>query len=70
MIDATTGSQPHRAMWLIWLLLFAGLPALVARWEARAPAAEAARVALVQRARLKQPVTAAPVVQPVELYQW
>ena len=68
MIDTTTSSQPHRAMWLIWLLLFAGLPALVARWEARAPAAEAARVALVQRARLKRPPTAAPVVQPVELY--
>jgi spore germination cell wall hydrolase CwlJ-like protein len=55
-------------MWLLWLLLFAGLPALVARWEARAPAADAARTALVQQARFKRPMTAAPVVQPVELY--
>ena len=68
MIDASTSSQPHRAMWLIWLLLFAGLPALVARWDARAPAAGAARSALVQRALMKRPTTAAPVVQPVELY--
>ena len=68
MIDASTSSQPHRAMWLIWLLLFAGLPALVARWDARAPAADAARTALVQRALMKRPTTAAPVVQPVELY--
>lgn len=55
-------------MWPIWLLLFAGLPALVAGWEARAPVAEAARSALAQHARFKRPTTATPIVQPLELY--
>jgi hypothetical protein len=68
MTDTPISSQPHRAMWLIWFLLFAGVPALVAWWEGRAPAADAVRTALVQHARLRRPTTAAPVVEPVELY--
>ena len=68
MTDTHISSQPHRAMWLIWFLLFAGVPALVAWWEGRAPAAGAVRTALVQHARLRRPTTAAPVVEPVELY--
>lgn len=68
MTSACSSNPPHPAMWPVWLLLFAGLPALVAGWEARAPVPETARSPLAQHARFKRPTTAAPVVQPLELY--
>ncbi|KEQ52739.1 cell wall hydrolase [Sphingobium chlorophenolicum] len=64
MTDASTTGQPHRAMWLIWLALFVGLPALVAAWEARAPLSQSRPTA----ARLQRPATPPPAVAPVRLY--
>lgn len=68
MTDVPSPSQPHRSMWLIWLALFIGLPALVASWEARSPVAREAGARLVQHSLFKRPRTAPPAVQPVELY--
>ncbi|MFZ2998153.1 cell wall hydrolase [Sphingobium sp.] len=61
--------EPHPAMWLVWLLLFAGLPALVAGWEARdRPDSGVRRFAAAQAARLQAPPTPPPPVEPVEVY--
>lgn len=68
MTDTFPTKQPHPLMWLIWLALFVGLPALVAAWEAHAPVARAARADLVTAARFKRPATPPPPVEPVELY--
>ncbi|WP_313806765.1 cell wall hydrolase [Sphingobium sp.] len=67
MTDATSTGRPHRSMWLIWLVLFVGLPALVAAWEARAPTGRP-RLDAIAAARLKRPTTPPPLVAPVELY--
>lgn len=67
MTDTPTTGQPHRAMWLVWLLLFVGLPALVAAWEARGPSASKPPFA-VTAARLKRPSTPPPPVEPVDFY--
>jgi len=66
--DQPHRAQPHRAMWLVWLLLFIGLPALIAAWEARAPKAKATRIGVVAAARLKRPSTPPPPVEPVDFY--
>ena len=68
MTDTFPTKQPHPLMWLIWLALFVGLPALVAAWEAHAPVARAARTDLVAASRFKRPATPPPPVEPVELY--
>ncbi|HKT78446.1 MAG TPA: cell wall hydrolase [Sphingobium sp.] len=68
MTDAPSTSQPRRTMWLIWLALFVGLPALVASWEARSPTVRSTGARLVERSLFKRPRTAPPAVQPVQLY--
>ncbi|KEY99004.1 SleB-like protein, partial [Sphingomonas sp. BHC-A] len=67
MNDAHLGIQPHRSMWLLWPLLFVGLPALVAAWEARVPPGKA-RLEAVAAARFRRPATPPPAVAPVEVY--
>jgi len=67
MIDETSHGQPHRAMWLLWLVLFVGLPGLVAAWEARTPSRQP-RLDAVAAARLKRPTTPPPAVAPVQTY--
>ena len=42
MTGGTFPDRPHRAMWLIWLLLFVGLPMAVAGWESRPRAGDEA----------------------------
>lgn len=69
MTGASSTSQPHRGMWLLWLALFAGLPALVAAWETRSPSSsDPARFGMAAAARLKRPATPPPAVEPVQLY--
>lgn len=68
MTECTSPDQPHRAMWLIWLLLFAGLPALIAAFDARDPVAKEARIRLAQAVRYKGPTTPPPPVQPMEVF--
>lgn len=68
MTDVPSTSQPHRAMWVIWLALFVGLPALVATWEARSPVVREAGAQLVRHSLFRRPGTPPPAVQPVELY--
>lgn len=69
MIDASPMARPHPAMWLIWFMLFAGLPLAVAGWEARSPAVRASGLTLVEKVRVRRPATPPPAVQPVELYE-
>ena len=68
MTDASSFSRPHGAVWLLWLLLFVGLPALVASWEARGPKALAARPDLADTSPHRRPSTPPPAVLPVRLY--
>ncbi|HEX7741200.1 MAG TPA: cell wall hydrolase [Sphingobium sp.] len=68
MTDTSPSSQPHPAMWLIWLILFVGVPAMVAGWQTQSPAVRAASSALAQASRYKRPATPPPPVQPVTLY--
>ncbi|WP_176594980.1 MULTISPECIES: cell wall hydrolase [Sphingobium] len=67
MTDATSTGQPHRSMWLLWLMLFVGLPAFVAAWETRVPQGKP-RLEAVAAARFKRPTTPPPAVAPVQLY--
>ncbi|AJR24619.1 MULTISPECIES: cell wall hydrolase [Sphingobium] len=67
MTDANPTSQPHRSMWLLWLVLFVGLPAMVSAWEARVPPGRP-RPEAVAAARLTRPATPPPAVAPVEVY--
>lgn len=56
-------------MWLVWLLLFAGLPALVAGWESRdRPDGGVQRFAAAQADGRHAPPTPPPPVEPVEVY--
>lgn len=68
MTDMSPNSQPHPLMWLLWLTLFAGLPAMVAAWEARPSASGRPRFDAVAAARLKRPPTPPPPVEPMEVY--
>lgn len=68
MTETFSVSQPHRMMWLIWLALFIGLPALVAAWEVRSPSVRLSGQRLAQTSAMKRPRTPPPVVQPVEIY--
>ena len=67
MTDAHLTSQPHRLMWLLWLVLFVGLPAFVAMWETRIPLGKPRReaVAAVRPAHAPSPP---PLVAPTEIY--
>ncbi|CCW16304.1 hypothetical protein EBBID32_6370 [Sphingobium indicum BiD32] len=56
-------------MWLVWLALFVGLPAVVAGWEARAPReGVAARFAHAASSRAIRPPSPPPPVEPVAVY--
>ena len=68
MTDVSTTGRPHPSMWLLWLALFIGLPALVAGWEARDPVVRATGERLVETIRYRRPTTPPPAVQPVEVY--
>lgn len=55
--------------WIVWALLFVGLPMAVAGWESHRQAADApARVAVAHAARGKRPTTPPPPVEPVKVY--
>ncbi|MFK4792341.1 cell wall hydrolase [Sphingobium sp. ZW T5_29] len=68
MIDAAPINRPHPLMWPVWFMLFVGLPATIAYWEARGPLALTSRTTLAPTARVR-PATPPPAVQPVELYE-
>ncbi|WP_022682978.1 cell wall hydrolase [Sphingobium bisphenolivorans] len=69
MTEGLSTEQPHPAMWLLWLALFIGLPALIAAIDTRAPVEmREARFAAVAAARLKRPPTPPPPVDPVEVF--
>lgn len=67
MTDAATPGQPRKWAWLLWLMLFVGLPAMVATWEGRIPASKHPFDA-VSVTRLKHPATPPPPVEPVDFY--
>ena len=67
MTDAHLTSQPHRLMWLLWLMLFVGLPAFVAMWETRISLGQPRREAAVA-VRPAQAPSPPPVVAPTEIY--
>ena len=66
--ESGSGDPPYRLMWLVWLLLFVGLPALVAGWEARSPTVAQRSLSVVAAARAKRPATPPPPVEPVDFY--
>ncbi|MCI4588673.1 cell wall hydrolase [Sphingobium sp. BYY-5] len=68
MTDASSSPQPHAFMWLVWALLFVGLPLCVAGWESRPRPAGAASRFDATMARPGQPGTPPPPVEPVENY--
>lgn len=68
MTGASSIDRPRNWVWLTWLLLFAGLPALVAVWETQRPSVSQRPFAAADAARLKRPSTPPPPVDPVEFY--
>ncbi len=69
MTESSPSARPHPLMWLVWALLFAGLPALVAAWDTRASSeAGARRMAVVEAARMRRPATPPPPVEPVQVF--
>ncbi|HUD95363.1 cell wall hydrolase [Sphingobium sp.] len=69
MTDASPHTRPHAIMWLVWSLLFVGLPIAVAGWESRPrPPGASTRFDAVTAARLRRPRTPPPAVEPVENY--
>ncbi len=69
MIDAAPMSRPHPLMWLLWFMLFVGVPATVGHWETRGPTVDASGPTLGQTARITHAAAPPPAVQPVELYE-
>jgi spore germination cell wall hydrolase CwlJ-like protein len=68
MTDAPSSTRPHPLLWLVWALLFVGLPMAVAGWETRArPGAEGTALSPAAAARKHKAVTPPPV-EPVKLY--
>ena len=59
--------SPRPVVWLVWLLLFAGLPALVAGWEAQRRPVDAPRPGFVA-VRAPQAGAPPPPVEPVAVY--
>lgn len=69
MTDTPPRTGPHPAMWLVWFLLFVGLPFAVAGWEAKHGASLATYpMAAVAAARARRPTTLLPAVEPVEVF--
>ncbi|BAV66168.1 cell wall hydrolase [Sphingobium cloacae] len=61
--------EPHPAMWLLWFMLFVGLPVAVANWEARERLPAAPRPAAAAPAgQAIRPPSPPPPVEPVEIY--
>ncbi|MGC4252181.1 MAG: cell wall hydrolase [Sphingobium sp.] len=60
--------EPHPAMWLLWFVLFAGLPVAVASWEARERPLTAPRFAVAPAGQAIRPHSPPPPVEPVEVY--
>ncbi|SCW68773.1 Cell Wall Hydrolase [Sphingobium faniae] len=56
-------------MWLLWLMLFVGLPVAVANWEARERPLTAPRLAMAEARSMPRPHSPPPPVEPVEVYQ-
>lgn len=63
----TRTESPSLPIWLLWALLFVGLPFAVAAWESR-PRPEGANRPIAAMARAKRPAAAPPAVEPVEVY--
>ncbi len=63
-------SRPHPAMWLVWLLLFVGLPMVVSGWESRPHHDRGAHFGRTDAGttRLRRPVTPPPLVEPVKVF--
>ncbi|BBD98558.1 cell wall hydrolase [Sphingobium amiense] len=70
MSNADTPARPHAVMWLVWALIFIGLPMAVAHWESRPRATGADRPfeAVAAGARLRGPRAAPPPVEPVQVF--
>ena len=71
MSSNTPFPQPHPAMWLIWLLLFVGLPMAVAGWESRPYAGNGLHSGTMdanKASRRDRPVLPPPTVEPVEIF--
>ncbi|MBH1999106.1 MAG: cell wall hydrolase [Sphingomonadaceae bacterium] len=68
MMDGISTSKPRLWAWLVWAMIFAGLPAMVASFEARhAPADNAPRfAAAATRAAAKRAQRAGALPPPVE----
>ncbi|MDI1294574.1 MAG: cell wall hydrolase [bacterium] len=66
MTDLSPANQPRPLTWLVWLLLFVGLPAMVATWEARERPSRPFGV--VAAARMQRPTTPPPPVEPMQVY--
>ncbi|WP_420145782.1 cell wall hydrolase [Sphingobium sp.] len=54
--------------WIVWALLFVGLPMAVAGWESRRQADTPDRMAAVDAVRNRKPSTPPPAVDPVRVY--
>ncbi|MEJ7934623.1 cell wall hydrolase [Sphingobium sp. AN558] len=68
MSGDSSKTQPHPAMWLLWLALFVGLPALVASWESGAAGHAEIAFPPVAAALARRPSTPPPAVEPVRVY--
>lgn len=68
MTQAPHRQDPHPLMWIIWVMLFIGLPMTVAGWEARERLEGAPRVPAAVMARPAHPPSPPPPVEPVETY--
>ena len=69
MTDTASSPWPHPSMWLIWLLLFVGLPMAVAGWESRSrPITAAAGINAAPAGGRHRATMAPPKIEPVEIY--
>lgn len=67
MTDASSSNQPRPWVWLVWLALFVGLPAVVAGWESRLQVVHG-RARFATAARSVRPPSPPPKVEPVAVY--
>lgn len=69
MSDPSQSARPHPYAWLVWALLFVGVPAFVATWDTRGePDARTGGMVVVEAGRMKRPGTPPPPVEPVEVF--
>ena len=70
MSNTDSPARPHPVMWLVWALIFIGLPMAVAHWESRPRASGMARPieAVAARARLHGPRATPPPIEPVQVF--